>query len=212
MSIQSRRSRGLGGKGRGVSWQLAQWADAALGWENKRTRPGGWAGTCREGWDTAVLKSWCHDIITSSIIIIISLPPHHGSTDLSVGWLVGYTEQQYYCCGRPVGQMLNTCQLSFCVFENAFSFWCWLSYSLHYLRTHTHTHTSSLLHTCTHLRVPGFGLSPEQFKGAGVFSLDPPGGHHQVSIRLRHHHQVGPLNDASLDTLDRDFGIKQGGH
>ncbi|TNN89514.1 hypothetical protein EYF80_000117 [Liparis tanakae] len=31
---------------------------------------------------------------------------------------------------------------------------------------------------------------PSLLKGAGVFSLDPPGGHQQVSIRLRHHHQL----------------------
>lgn len=30
--------------GGGVTWQLAQWADAALGWENKGTRPGRRAG------------------------------------------------------------------------------------------------------------------------------------------------------------------------
>lgn len=45
-SEQSRRvgvrRRGVGGGG--VSWQLAQWADAALGWENKGTRPGRQAG------------------------------------------------------------------------------------------------------------------------------------------------------------------------
>lgn len=69
-------------------------------------------------------------------------------------------------------------------------------------------HTRTRAHT--HLSVPGLGLSPEQLECAGVFRLDPPGWHHQVSIRFRHHHQVGPLNDAPLDTLDRDLGIKGG--
>lgn len=58
-------------------------------------------------------------------------------------------------------------------------------------------------HTHTHLGVPRFGLSPEQLECAGVFSLDPPGWHNEVSIGLCYHHQVCPLNDAPLDTLDR---------
>lgn len=98
--------------------------------------------------------------------------------------------------------MLNTCQLSFFIF-----FKCPNDSVVGSLPHNTH----SLLHTYTHLRVPELGLSPEQLECAGVFSLDPPGWHHQVSIRLRHHHQVGPLNDAPFDTLDRDFGIKEGG-
>lgn len=51
------------------------------------------------------------------------------------------------------------------------------------------------------LGVPGPGLPPEQLECAGVFGLDPPGRHHQISVWLGHHHQVGPLDDAPLDAL-----------
>lgn len=57
----------------------------------------------------------------------------------------------------------------------------------------------------TYLRIPGLGLSPEQLERAGVFSLDPPGRHHQIPVRLRHHHQVSSLDDASLDALDTKY-------
>lgn len=60
-------------------------------------------------------------------------------------------------------------------------------------------------HTSTHLWVPGLGLSPEQLECAGVFGLDPPGWHHQIPVRLRHHHQVSPLDDAPLDALDKNI-------
>ncbi len=200
------------------SGQMLHWAG--------KTKGQGQAGELRHAGRAERLQYWNHDAMTSSPSpppprppsssssspsLPPSLPPP-GSADLSVGRLVGSTEQHCFCCGCPAGQMLNTCQLSFFIYL-FFFFKCKIIQSLAPSLTtlHTHKHTQTHTNTHTHLRVPGLGLSPEQLECAGVLSLDPPGWHHQVSIRLCYHHQVGPLNDAPLDALDRDFAIKEGG-
>ena len=119
---------------------------------------------------------WCLEHSTIIIIIIINILHSSPWGQLTLRQkVIGSTLQMFH-----YSTFLFNC-------KNSRGFCCWLP----------DTHRS------THLRVPGLGLSPEQLERAGVFGLDPPGRHHQIPVRLRHHYQVGPLNDASLDALDK---------